>query len=53
LETANADDGNKVMAALNGTLLDERALIVNEARPKKAPGSFRERGYEKRGGRRW
>jgi hypothetical protein len=44
---ANAMDADKAIAALNGTLLDERALIVNEARPKKEPGSFRDRcqGY--------
>jgi len=54
VEMANAEDGNKAMAALNGTVLDERALSVNEARPKKNPGSSRDRGYEKRrGGRRW
>jgi cold-inducible RNA-binding protein len=40
VEMANAIDADKAIAALNGTLLDERALIVNEARPKKEPGSF-------------
>jgi RNA recognition motif-containing protein len=54
VEMVNAEDGNKAMAALNGTLLDERALNINEARSKKNPGSFRERDYEaQRGGRRW
>ncbi len=34
---------DKAIAALNGTLLDERASNVNEARPKKEPGSLRPR----------
>jgi RNA recognition motif-containing protein len=54
VEMAHAEDGNKAMAARSGTLLDERALNINEARSKKDPGSFRDRGYEnRRGGRRW
>jgi cold-inducible RNA-binding protein len=54
VDMANAEDGNKAIAALNGTLLDERALNVNEARAKKEPGNFRDRGYDTRhGGRRW
>jgi cold-inducible RNA-binding protein len=54
VEMINAEDGNKAIAALNGTLLDERALNVNEARAKKEPGSFRDREYDtRRGGRRW
>ncbi len=39
----NATDADKAIAALNGTLLDERASNVNEARPKKEPGSLRPR----------
>ena len=52
---ANAEDGEKAIAALNGTLLDERALNVNEARPKKEPESFRDRDSRNRsgGGTRW
>src|SRR5215510_13700642 len=53
VEMANAEDGNKAMAALNGTLLDERTLNINEARSKKTPGSFGERDYGARRGRRW
>ncbi len=55
VEMANAEDGEKAIIALNGTLLDERALDVNQARPKKKPGSFRERDSRNRsgGGRRW
>jgi cold-inducible RNA-binding protein len=53
VEMASAEDGNKAMAVLNGTLLDERALNVSEARPKKDPRSFQDRGYEnRRSGRR-
>jgi cold-inducible RNA-binding protein len=55
VEMANAGDGEKAITALNGTLLDDRALNVNEARPKKEPGSFRDRDSRNRsgGGRRW
>ena len=55
VEMANAEDGEKAIIALNGTLLDERALNVNEARPKKEPGRFRDRDSRNRsgGGRRW
>jgi len=53
VEMANATDADKAIAALNGTLLDERALNVNEARPKKESGSFRGRDSQRRGARRW
>src|SRR6266849_494683 len=54
VEMASAEDGDKAIAALNGTLLDERALNVNEGRPKKEPGSFRDQDARARGGgRRW
>jgi cold-inducible RNA-binding protein len=53
VEMASATDADKAIAALNGTLLDERALIVNEARPKKGPGSFRDQDSRSRGARRW
>ena|SRR2546427_6405120 len=54
VEMANAEDGDKAIAALNGTLLDERALTVNAARPKKQQGSFRDQNAGARGGgRRW
>ena len=43
VEMASATDADKAIAALNGTLLDERASNVNEARPKKEPGSLRPR----------
>ncbi len=50
VEMANAEDGEKAIAALNGTLLDERALTVNAARPKKQQGSFRDQNARARGG---
>jgi cold-inducible RNA-binding protein len=54
VEMANAEDGEKAIAALNGTLLDERALDVNDARPRKQPGSSRDQHARARGGgRRW
>jgi RNA recognition motif-containing protein len=54
VEMASAEDGDKAIVALNGTLLDERALTVNTARPKKEPGSFRDQDARARGGgRRW
>jgi len=53
VEMANATDADKAIAALNGTLLDQRALNVNEARPKKESGSFRGRDFRSRGARRW
>jgi cold-inducible RNA-binding protein len=53
VEMANATDADKAIAALNGTLLDERTLNVNEARPKKEQGRFREQGSPRRGARRW
>jgi cold-inducible RNA-binding protein len=52
-EMASATDADKAIAALNGTLLDEHALNVNEARPKKGPGSFRDQDSRSRGARRW
>ncbi len=54
VEMANAEDGDKAIAALNGTLLDERVLNVNEARPRKQPEGFRDQHADARGGgRRW
>jgi hypothetical protein len=53
VEMASGTDADKAIPALNGTLLDERALIVNEARPKKQLGSFRDRDSRSRGAGRW
>jgi RNA recognition motif-containing protein len=47
---ASVEDGAKAIAALNGILLDERALNVNEARPRKQPGVFRYQYADARGG---
>ena len=53
VEMANTADADKAIAALNGTLLNERTMNVNEARPKKESGSFRDQGSRSRGARRW
>lgn len=47
VEMTNAEEGDKAIAALNGTQLDGRTLNVNEARPKaERNGGGRERaGY--------
>jgi len=39
VEMANAEDGEKAIAALNGTQLGGRTLNVNEARPKPERGA--------------
>lgn len=46
VEMANSEDGEKAIAALNGTQLGGRKLNVNEARPKTERGGNggRERG---------
>jgi cold-inducible RNA-binding protein len=38
VEMSNNAEGDKAIAALNGTDLDGRALNVNEARPKQSGG---------------
>ena len=51
---ASAEDGNKAIAALNGTQLRGRTLNVNEARPRpeRVSGGGREgRGHRRSGGR--
>jgi cold-inducible RNA-binding protein len=54
VEMASVEDGDKAIAGLNGALLDERALNVNEARPRKQPEGFRDQHARARGGgRRW
>jgi len=50
VETANAEDGEKAIITPCGTLLDQRALNVNQASPKKEPGSFRDRNSRNRSG---
>ena len=52
VEMANAEDGEKAIAALNGSQLGGRTLNVNEARPKterSGGGGGRERGGRDRG----
>jgi cold-inducible RNA-binding protein len=56
VEMANAEEGEKAIAALNGTQVGGRTLNVNEARPKaeRAGGGGRDRGGRGGGGRnRW
>jgi RNA recognition motif-containing protein len=52
VEMTNAEEGEKAIAALNGTQVGGRAVNVNEARPKveRAGGGGRDRGGD-RGGR--
>jgi RNA recognition motif-containing protein len=57
VEMANAEDGEKAIAALNGSQLSGRTLNVNEARPKTertgggGGGRGRDRGGRGGGGR--
>ena len=51
VEMANTADGEKAIAALNGTQLGGRTINVNEARPKVERGGIRDRGGSRRGGR--
>jgi cold-inducible RNA-binding protein len=45
VEMANNEEGEKAIAALNGTQLDGRTINVNEARPKtERSGGGRDRG---------
>jgi cold-inducible RNA-binding protein len=57
VEMASDQDGEKAIAALNGTLIAGRTLNVNEARPKaerSAGARGRDRGQRGgRGGGRW
>ena len=48
---SNDDEAEKAMTALNGKESDGRALTVNEARPQKPRGGFRDSGRGDRGPR--
>lgn len=52
VEMANAEEGDKAIAALNGSQLGGRTLNVNEARPKmeRTGGGGRDRGGRGGGG---
>jgi RNA recognition motif-containing protein len=52
VEMSNNAEGDKAIAALNGTDLDGRALNVNEARPKESGGGGGYRGKSGGGGQR-
>jgi cold-inducible RNA-binding protein len=56
VEMANSEDGEKAIAALNGSQVGGRTLNVNEARPKpeRSGGGAGRGGRERGGGRnRW
>ncbi|HXY52348.1 MAG TPA: RNA-binding protein [Terriglobales bacterium] len=55
VEMANTEDGEKAIAALNGSQLGGRTLNVNEARPKpeRSAGGGGGRGREHGGRGRW
>src|SRR5256885_16363450 len=55
VEMANAEDGEKAIAALNGSQLGGRTLNVNEARPKveRSGGGGKDRGGRGGGGGAW
>lgn len=56
VEMTNTEEGDKAIAALNGSQLGGRTLNVNEARPKtdRQGGRDRDRGRAQGGGRnRW
>ncbi|MDP8981668.1 MAG: RNA-binding protein [Acidobacteriota bacterium] len=52
VEMSNNAEGDRAIAALNGTELDGRALNVNEARPKESGGGGGYRGKSGGGGQR-
>jgi cold-inducible RNA-binding protein len=51
VEMTNAEEGDKAIAALNGTQVGGRTLNVNEARPKVERGGGGGGGGRDRGGR--
>ena len=51
VEMANAEEGDKAIAALNGTQVGGRTLNVNEARPKPERGASGGGRGRERGGR--
>lgn len=48
VEMDNDGEGEKAIAALNGTTVDGRALNINEARPKTERGGAAGGGFRKR-----
>ena len=55
VEMANAEEGDKAIAALNGMQVGGRTLNVNEARPKteRSGGAGKDRGGHGGGRNRW
>jgi cold-inducible RNA-binding protein len=52
VEMTNTADGEKAIAALNGTQLRDRTINVNEARPKVERSGGRDRSFGRGGTRR-
>lgn len=56
VEMASDEDGNKAITELNGTMLSDRTITVNEARPQQPRprsgfgGRSQGGGYDRRGG---
>lgn len=51
VEMPNDDQANAAIAALNGTELDGRSIVVNESRPKQeGGGGFKKRSFGNGGG---
>lgn len=50
VEMANQEEGTKAMESLNGSEVEGKQLMVNEARPKQANGCGGNRGGGNRGG---
>ena len=48
VEMTNDEQANAAIAALNGTELDGRSIVVNESRPKQEGGSGGGGGFKKR-----
>ncbi len=53
VEMSSDSEAQKAIQELNGSSLDGREIIVNEAKPKKAPRDNRGGGGGGRGGNRW
>jgi RNA recognition motif-containing protein len=50
VEMATTEEAQKAMAALNGTQLEGRTLVVNEAKPQERRPAGGDRGEQRRGG---
>jgi RNA recognition motif-containing protein len=50
VEMPNQEEGSKAMNSLNGTEIEGKQLMVNEARPKQPNNNFRSGGGNRGGG---